>query len=50
VKLGAVPRENRRQVAYFGTLEGKLAVEPYLVDSWLVGLYLMSEGRFTLDL
>jgi hypothetical protein len=50
VKLGAVPRENRRQVAYFGRLEGKLAVEPYLVDSWLVGLYLMSDGRFTLDL
>lgn len=50
VKLGEVPRERRRQVVYFGTVEGKLEVEPYLVDSWLIGLYLLSDGRFRLDL
>ena len=50
VKLSVVPKDNRRMVAYFGSVEGKLAVEPYLADSWLVGLYVMSDARFRLDL
>ena len=28
----------------FGTITGKLEVEPYLVRNWLVGLYLLENG------
>lgn len=50
VKLASAPGERKRQVAYFGAVEGKLSIEPYLIENWLVGLYLMSDARFTLDM
>lgn len=49
-KLASAPRERKRQVAYFGAVEGKLSIEPYLVENWLVGLYVMSDAKFTLDM
>jgi len=34
----------------YGVVTGKLIVEPYLVDQWLVGLYLMEDAALRLDL
>ena len=34
----------------YGLVTGKLIVEPYLVDQWLVGLYLMEDAALRLDL
>ncbi|HMN95578.1 MAG TPA: hypothetical protein PKC43_05070 [Phycisphaerales bacterium] len=50
VKLATAPRDRRRQLSYFGTTTGKLSVEPYLVENWLVGLYLMDDAAFTMDM
>ena len=46
----AVPPGERHSIS-FGTLTGKLLVSPYLVENWLVGLYLMDDAtvRFELD-
>lgn len=33
--------------AVSGTVTGKFSVKPYVVKSWLVGMYVMEEGEFT---
>ena len=44
-----VPRSQRHAIS-FGTLTGRLQVSPYLVESWLVGLYLMDDAEIKLEL
>jgi phage tail protein X len=39
----AVPPAERHSIN-FGTLTGRLVVSPYLVENWLVGLYLMDDA------
>jgi hypothetical protein len=34
----------------YGTVEGKLMVDPYLINEWLVGLYLMEDAKLTMDM
>jgi LysM repeat protein len=45
----AVPRSQRHAIS-FGTLVGRLQVSPYLVENWLVGLYLMDDAEINLEL
>lgn len=40
----------RRHVFTFGTVEGKLVVDPYLVEGWLVGLYLLEDARLDVEM
>ena len=39
----AVPPAERHAIS-FGSLKGRLVVSPYLVENWLVGLYLMDDA------
>jgi hypothetical protein len=34
----------------YGTIKGRLMVDPYLINEWLVGLYLMEDAELTMDL
>lgn len=43
VKL-AGPATTEQRLTTFGTIEGKMLVEPYLVRDWLVSLYVMDEA------
>jgi hypothetical protein len=46
VKLAnAVKGDDRLKT--FGTVEGVLSVDPYLVKDWLIGLYLMKDARLS---
>lgn len=45
----AVPPAERHAINY-GTLTGKLLVSPYLVENWLVGLYLMDDATVRFEL
>ncbi|MDG1360508.1 MAG: tail protein X [Phycisphaerales bacterium] len=44
-----VPRSQRHAVT-FGSLTGRLQVSPYLVENWLVGLYLMDDAELRIEL
>ena len=39
----AVMRGPKHSISY-GTITGRLKVDPYLIEDWLVGLYLLEEG------
>ena len=39
-----------RHAISYGTLTGRLVVSPYLVENWLVGLYLMDDATVRLEL
>ncbi len=39
----AIPRSQRHAMAY-GSIEGVFEVEPYIVDGWLVGLYMLKHS------
>ena len=40
----------KRHSINFGAIEGTFTVEPYLVENWLVGLYLMEDARIDRDI
>lgn len=40
----------KRHSINFGAIEGTMKVEPYLVENWLVGLYLMEDARIDRDI
>jgi phage tail protein X len=40
----------QRHAINFGTITGRLSVSPYLVENWLVGLYLMDETEVRIEL
>ncbi|MBC03263.1 MAG: hypothetical protein CMJ34_08180 [Phycisphaerae bacterium] len=44
----AVPPGQRHSIS-FGSLKGRLLVSPYLVENWLVGLYLMDDATVRLE-
>jgi hypothetical protein len=38
-------------MSYFGWLEGRMSVEPYLGEgNWLIGLYLVDDGDFEVEM
>ena len=47
--LEAIPPTQRHAINY-GTLTGRLVVSPYLVENWLVGLYLMDDASVRFEL
>ena len=50
VKLNERVAPGRRHALRYGTVTGKLVVEPYLIENWLVGLYLMDDATVRLEL
>ncbi len=45
----AIEIGKRHQIQY-ATITGKLEIDPYVVDKWLVGLYLMEDASLTMDM
>ena len=50
VKLTAPVAPGQRHAIRYGTVKGRLTVEPYLIENWLVGLYLMDDATLRLEL
>ena len=46
VKLSE-PASNEQRLVTYGTVEGKLSVEPYLVRDWLVSLYSLEDAKMS---
>jgi hypothetical protein len=44
VRLAAAAPTSRRHTMTYGAVTGKLSVEPYLVETWLAGLYIMDDA------
>jgi hypothetical protein len=44
-----VQRGPKHQINY-GTVTGRLKVDPYLIEDWLVGLYILEESSLSTDL
>ena len=40
----------KRHSINFGAIEGTMKIEPYLVENWLIGLYLMEDARIDRDI
>ena len=49
VKLTAPVSPGQRHTIKYGRVYGQLVVEPYLIENWLVGLYLMDDATVQLD-
>lgn len=50
VKLHAPVRRSSKHATFnFGGVEGRLKVEPYLVENWLAGLYLLEDGSLRVE-
>ena len=45
VKLAASVKGWKRHTINFGSIEGTFKVEPYLVENWLVGLYMIEDAK-----
>jgi hypothetical protein len=50
VKLASPVARRGLHTIDYGTVLGRLSVEPYLIENWLVGLYLMDDAVLRLDL
>ncbi|MCA9286000.1 MAG: hypothetical protein KDA22_12325, partial [Phycisphaerales bacterium] len=50
VKLATPPEHRSLRTALYGTVTGRLSVEPYLVENWLIGLYLMDDATLNMDM
>jgi len=50
VKLSAPTDNSRRHIVRVGTLEGVFRIDPYVVEKWLVGLYLLENARLDTEL
>ncbi len=50
VKLATEIKGWKRHTINFGTIEGTFKVEPYLVENWLVGLYLFEGAKLDTEL
>jgi len=50
VKLAFPADNSRRHVVRVGTLEGIFRIDPYVVEKWLVGLYLMENATLDTEL
>lgn len=50
VKLAEPAKNTQRHAGFsYGSVTGTFKVEPFLVDNWLVGLYLMENARYDAD-
>ena len=49
VKLNQSAAPGRRHVLKYGTVTGELVVEPYLIEEWLLGLYLMNNATVNME-
>ena len=43
--LEPAKRGGKHATFNYGAIEGRLKVEPYLVENWLVGLYLLEDAQ-----
>jgi hypothetical protein len=50
VKLAQELKGWKKHTLNFGAVEGTLKVEPYLVENWLVGLYLLESAKVNTEL
>ena len=50
VRLASEIKSWKRHTINFGTIEGTFKVEPYLVENWLVGLYLFENATLNSEL
>lgn len=50
VKLTDAVDPGQRHTLKYGTVTGEFVVEPYLIENWLVGLYLMNNATVKLEL
>ena len=50
VRLASEIRGWKKHTSNFGSIEGIFRVEPYLVENWLVGLYLIEDGKLDTEL
>lgn len=50
VRLASEIRGWKKHTINFGSIEGIFRVEPYLVENWLVGLYLIEDGKLDTEL
>ena len=50
VKLATALKGWKRHTVNFGAVEGVFKVEPYLVENWLVGLYLLEGAKISTEL
>ncbi|MFZ9882445.1 MAG: hypothetical protein ACO3QC_13715, partial [Phycisphaerales bacterium] len=50
VKLAEELKGWRKHTINFGAVEGTFKVDPYLVENWLVGLYLLEGARINREL
>ncbi len=50
VRLATEMKGWKRHTINFGTIEGTFKVEPYLVENWLVGLYLFENATLNTEL
>ncbi|MFM1867368.1 MAG: hypothetical protein RL591_776 [Planctomycetota bacterium] len=50
VKLATELKGWKKHTINFGTITGVFKVEPYLVENWLVGLYLMEKSKIDTEL
>ena len=49
VKLNQSAAPGRRHVLKYGSVTGELVVEPYLIEEWLLGLYLMNNATVNME-
>jgi hypothetical protein len=50
VQLAQPVRANNRNFMNYGTIEGKLSVDPYLINDWLLGLYVLEEAKLNIGM
>jgi hypothetical protein len=50
VRLVEPVAPTKRHTMTYGTVTGRLSVEPYLMESWLVGIYIMDEATLEQDI
>jgi hypothetical protein len=50
VQLAQPMRATNRNFMNFGTLTGRLNIDPYLINDWLLGLYVMEDARLDIGM
>ncbi len=50
VRLGHAIEVGKRHQIQYATITGKMEIDPYVVDKWLVGLYLMEDASLSMDM
>lgn len=50
VQLSTPVSQANRQFLNYGTVEGTLLIDPYLINDWLIGLYLLEDATLKLGL